>query len=885
MYRYRLSDEALDGPEIAVVGIGARLPGARDYFDYWRNLSQSVESIRRLSDEELRAVGVSVDELHDPNYVKACAVLDDLELFDAPFFGFSKREASVLDPQHRHFLEVCVEALQNAGIRPSAFEGSIGVFGGSGMNAYMPYNLFTNPDLMRSMGLFLVRHTGNDKDFLTTRVSYCLNLQGPSVNVQTACSTSLVAIHAACQSLLSGECDVALAGGVTIELPHYRGYHYQEGEILSPDGHCRPFDARSKGTVFGSGAGVVVLRRLKDAVESGDFIHALVLGSAINNDGNRKVGYLAPSVEGQAECVVEALQVAGLNAREISYIECHGTGTPIGDPIEVGALQQAFRRTTKDKQFCGIGSVKSNIGHLDTAAGIASFIKVTEMLQHEQVVPTLHFEAPNPQIDFSTSPFFVAGEAKAWPRTDVPRRAGVSSLGVGGTNAHVIVEEAPRREPLSLAGPQFLMLSARSRGSVDAYSARLARHFEEFPNLALGDVSSTLLYGRDAYPQRRVVAADSLADARRLLVQNEPGRVFDVVASQADLPVVFLFPGGGAQYANMARGLFETEPVFRAELERCFAVLERQERLRLEPVMFPEERCGSGPAELERPSLALPALFAIELAYAKLLASWGITPAAMLGHSLGEYTAAHLAGVLTLEAALGIVCCRGRLFETVERGGMLSVPMSQAELAPLLGERLSVAVVNAPEMSVVSGDNAALDALAATLAARDIEARRLLIDVPAHSPLLEPILDEFRAYLGSIEFGAPRLAYVSNRTADFVRAEELNAEYFVQHLRHTVRFSEGLATLLARHPDAILVEVGPGQVLTSLVRQHPARPKDMPVVPMSPHVKETIGDALHAATSIGRILAHGAAVDADALKKRLPRSIVSLPSVPFEHER
>lgn len=885
MYRYRLSDEALDGPEIAVVGIGARLPGARDYFDYWRNLSQSVESVRRLSDEELRAAGVSEDELHDPNYVKACAVLDDLELFDAPFFGFSKREASVLDPQHRHFLEVCVEALQNAGIRPTNFDGSIGVFGGSGMNAYMPYNLFTNPELMRSMGLFLVRHTGNDKDFLTTRVSYCLNLQGPSVNVQTACSTSLVAIHAACQSLLSGECDVALAGGVTIELPHYRGYHYQEGEILSPDGHCRPFDASSRGTVFGSGAGVVVLRRLKDAVENGDFIHALVLGSAINNDGNRKVGYLAPSVDGQAECVVEALQVAGLNAREISYIECHGTGTPIGDPIEVGALQQAFRRSTKDKQFCGIGSVKSNIGHLDTAAGVASFIKVTEMLQHEQIVPTLHFEAPNPQIEFSASPFFVAGEAKAWPRTDVPRRAGVSSLGVGGTNAHIIVEEAPKREPLSGEGPRFLVLSARSKGSVDAYSARLARHFEEFPNLALADVSSTLIHGRDWYPQRRVLAVDTLAEAGRLFSQNEAGRVFDIVASKQDLPVVFLFPGGGAQYANMARALFETEPVFRTELERCFAVLERQERLRLEPVMFPEVRCGSGPEPLERPSLALPALFAIELAYAKLLASWGITPAAMLGHSLGEYTAAHLSGVLTLEAALGIVCCRGRLFETVERGGMLSVPMSHAELSPLLGDRLSVAVVNAPEMSVVSGDNAALDALAATLAARDIEARRLMIDVPAHSPLLEPILDEFRAYLGSVEFGAPQLPYVSNRTADFVRAEDLNAEYFVQHLRQTVRFSDGLSTLLDRHPDAILVEVGPGQVLTSLVRQHPARPKEMPVIPLSPHVKETIGDALHAATSIGRILAHGALVDADAVKKRLPRSIVSLPSVPFEHER
>lgn len=883
--KYEFEDASSDGPEIAVVGVASRLPGAADYHEFWRNLKEGKESIQRLTDEQLRAAGVDQELVHDPNYVKVCAILDRLEQFDASFFGFSKREADVLDPQHRHFLEVCVEALEDAGIRPNEFEGSIGVFGGSGMNSYMPYNLFTNPELMRSMGLFLVRHTGNDKDFLTTRVSYCLDLKGPSVNVQTACSTSLVAIHAACQSLLAGECDAALAGGVTIELPHYQGYRYAEGEILSPDGHCRPFEANSQGTVFGSGAGAVVLRRLSDAIASGDQIHGLILGSAVNNDGSRKVGYLAPSVDGQAECIVEALQVAGISPRDVSYVECHGTGTPIGDPIEIAALRQAYERSTSDKQFCGVGSVKSNIGHLDTAAGVASFIKVLEMLKHGEMAPTLHFAAPNPQIDFGASPFFVVSQRTSWPRSQTPRRAGISSLGVGGTNAHIIVEEAPARTATDSQGNYPLVLTARSEASLKAHAQRLARHFDDNPDLRIADVCSTLLHGRNWYPHRRVLSAASVAEARRLLVEeSDKSSVFDLVGPKQPVSAIFVFPGGGAQYPNMARELYDTDSVFRSVLDQCLEIVRRREGLSLASTMFPPvTTTASQPSGLERPSLALPALFSIELAYARALESWGIEPAAMLGHSLGEYVAAHLSGVLTLEDALAIVCCRGRLFDTVQRGGMLSVPMSPEALQPLLGERLSIAVTNAPEMTVVSGDSEALEALARQLASREVEARRLQIDVPAHSPLLDPILDAFRKELLPIRFGSPTIPYVSNLTADFLTADRIDSEYFVQHLRRTVRFSEGLERLLSRYPDAVIVEVGPGQALTSLIRQHPHHPREQPIVPVSPHAKDTSSDARHFVTSVARVLAHGVAPSKE-LSTRIPRHIVALPTTPFEHQ-
>ncbi len=876
--------------DVAIVGMAARFPGAPDVFDFWKNLRGGVESIRSLSEQELLDAGVDRETLRKPNFVRRAAELDRMEQFDAKFFGISKREADVLDPQQRHFLEVCFEALEGAGIVPEQFAGAIGVFGGAGTNMYLLHNLLSNPELMSAVGLFLARN-GNDKDYLTTRVSYCLNLTGPSVNVQTACSTSLVAIHLAVQSLLAWECDVALAGGVTIELPHRRGYLYEEGEILSPDGWCRPFDARAKGTVFGSGAGVVALKRLRDAVEQGDHIHAIIKGTAINNDGRRKVSFLAPSVIGQAECVTEALQVAGLSARDISYVECHGTGTQVGDPIEVAALTQAFSRWTSEVQVCCIGSVKANIGHLDTAAGIAGVFKVASMLEHEQIVPTLHFEHPNPQIDFPSTPFFVASEARPWPRNEKPRRAGVSSLGIGGTNAHIIMEEAPRRLPAGVQDgapvQHVLLLSARSQASLEVASQRLARHLEETPELALGDVSSTLLTGRRRFPFRRVVAASSLAEATALLRTPEPSGTFDIKDTTENTPVIFLFPGNGVQHAGMAREVYRTEPVFRASMNASMAILLEKHGVDLRPVLFPEAgQEAAATAEIEhRSSLSMPALLAVEIAFARLLESWGVVASAMIGHSLGEYTAAHLAGVLTLETVLGIIHCRGRLFETIQGGGMLSVPMAAEELRPLLEVGLAIAAINAPELCVVSGARHSLDALETALTARGIEFQRLRVAAPMHSPLLAPILREFGEYMDGVTFNPIQCPYVSNLTGAFITEEDLSSDYFVRHLLETVRFTEGLEVLLRTHPQAVLIEVGPSQTLGTLVRLHPGRRPTHAIVPLAPHIKDPTSPTRFLKASAGRILAHGARIDLGALTHEQPRRVVPLPPTPFEHQR
>ncbi|HYN05181.1 MAG TPA: SDR family NAD(P)-dependent oxidoreductase [Vicinamibacteria bacterium] len=869
--------------DIAVVGRALRVPGARNVSEFWDNLHRGKESIRRLSDDELRARGVDPALLADPAYVKRGAPLEDLELFDAGFFGFSPREAAIMDPQHRHFLEVAWEALEDAGHAPESFAGRIGVFAGSGMSAYMPYHLFTNPKLMASVGLFLARHTGNDKDFLTTRASYLFDLRGPSVNIQTACSTSLVAIHAACQSLVNHECDLALAGGVTIELPHGLGYLYHEGEILSDDGHCRAFDRRAKGTVFGSGAGVVVLRRLGDAFEDGDTVYAVVKGSAVNNDGGRKVGYLAPSVDGQAEAVAEALHVSGVPVESVTYVECHGTGTPVGDPIEVTGLTRAFRSFTERSRFCAIGSVKTNIGHLDTAAGVASFVKVVEMLRHRALVPSLHFHEPNPEVEWEKSPFFVADRAAPWP-SDGPRRAGVNSLGVGGTNAHVVVEEAAAPPPPAPSrGPTPLLLSARTKASLDRATARLADRLEADPSLDVANVAFTLAAGRRRFAERRAVVCASREDAVEAL--RSPARRLGATSDRSGTRVAFLFPGGGAQYPGMASDLYRSETAFRARVDECLALLRTRESLDLRPLMFPAAGAeAAAAAELLRPSLALPALLTIELALAELLRSWGLTPVSMIGHSLGEYAAAHLAGVFSLADALGVVTCRGRLFETLPEGAMLSVPLPEAEVAADLPPGLSFAAINGPGLCLVSGEVGLIAGLESRLAARGVEARRLAIAVAAHSPMLEPILGPFEKYLRSLRLAEPSLPFVSNVTGTWIRPEEArDPAYWVRHIRQPVRFADGLRALVAEGNPALL-EVGPGRTLTSLARSHPAVGTARPVIPALRHPQDPTSDLEAVLAAMGQLWMAG--VDADWRAFFGPgRQRVSLPAYSFDHER
>ncbi len=870
--------------DIAIVGMAAHLPGAKSIGEYWINLRDGIESIRRLSEEELVAAGETPDRLCHRDYVPAAAPLDGFEMFDGEFFGFGPKESAILDPQHRQFMEVAWEALENAGHVPERFEGPIGVFAGCGMGSYFYFNICSNPDLVESTGMFLLRHTGNDKDFLATRVSHVLDLKGPSINLQTACSTSLVATHYACQSLLNGECDMALAGGVTIELPQGRGYVFKEGEILSPDGHCHAFDHRAQGTVFGSGAGVVVLRRLADAIADGDHIWAVIKGTAVNNDGAAKAGYLAPSVDGQARAIAEAHAVAGVSAETIDYVECHGTGTYLGDPIEIAALTAAFRETTSDVGFCGVGSVKTNIGHTDTAAGVASLIKASLALTHRQIPPSLGFEAPNPSIDFETSPFRVNAALRDWHSHKGPRRAGINSLGVGGTNAHAVIEEAPER-PASDESDwpfQILTLSGRSRAALDANARALAAHLRAHPEQPLADVAWTLRQGRRAFEKRRVLVAETHEEAARLLEANEPRRVFNHSLVAEDPEVVFMFPGGGAQYAGMARDLYETEPVFATWMDRGLDVLQPKLDYDIRALWLPSDADHAEAAErLRRPSVQLPLIMIVEYALAQLWMSWGVRPAALVGHSMGENTAACLAGVMSFEDCVGLVHLRGQLFDTVPAGGMLSVPMAAGDLAPLLGAELDLASVNAPELSVASGPRAALDALEETLRARGIECQRIPIDIAAHSRMLDPILERFGAYLRSIELKAPTIPFVSNRTGAFITdAEATDPDYWVRHLRGTVRFADCVTTL-AQEPDRIYLEVGPGKALSSLTQAHGAVPGNQ-VLSALRHPEEKIADDVYFLQVIGRLWATGVKLDWEPIWGEARRHRVPLPTYAFQ---
>ncbi|HRK42971.1 MAG TPA: type I polyketide synthase, partial [Gemmobacter sp.] len=884
-----MTDRAVDRHEvaetdIAIVGMAAHLPGAASIVDYWENLRAGVESIRHLSEAELLANGESPARMRQRNFVPAAAILDKFEHFDADFFGFSPKEAAILDPQHRQFMEVAWEAMENAGHTPEGFKGPIGVYAGCGMGSYFYFNLCSNRDLVENTGMFLLRHTGNDKDFLATRVSHILDLKGPSINVQTACSTSLVAVHYAAQALLSGECDMALAGGVTIELPHGRGYVFNEGEILSPDGHCHAFDHRAQGTVFGSGAGCVVLRRAVDAIRDGDHIWAMLKGSAVNNDGAAKAGYLAPSVEGQARCIAEAQAVAGVTSDTVDYVECHGTGTFLGDPIEVAALTQGFAESAETVGTCRIGSVKTNIGHLDTAAGVASLIKVALSLHHREIPPSLGYEAPNPAIDFETSPFRVNDRLTVWDDQGRPRRAGVNSLGVGGTNAHAVLQEAPARAASeeSLWPFQPLVISAKSKAALDGQAAALAAHLRAHPEQPLADVAYTLKEGRRAFEKRRVLVASSHAEAADLLEGKDPRRVFN--HDHLDAPeAVFMFPGGGAQYAGMARDLYETEPEFRDWMDRGLAILQPKLDYDIRALWLPEAGAEAAANErLKRPSVQLPLIMIAEYALAKLYESWGVMPAALIGHSMGENTAACLAGVMSFEDCIGLVHLRGQLFDTVPPGGMLSVPLDEAALRPRLTGDLDMASVNAPGLCVVSGPDAALAALAEALAAEEVETQRIAIDIAAHSRMLEPILARFGDYLRSIRLHAPQIPIISNASGVALTAEQATSpDYWVAHLRNTVNFQQGMAHLM-EEPNRVYIEMGPGRALSSLAQANGVAAGQ--VVQALRHPEQKMPDDQWHIATIARLWACGLTPDWSPIWAEARRNRVVLPSYAFQRK-
>ena len=853
-----------DSASIAIIGMVARFPGANTTDEFWQNLRGGVESIRSFSDEELRAMGVPAEVLSKPNFVKAGAVLEGTELFDASFFDFSPIEARITDPQHRLFLECASDALENAGYDPEKYDGPIGVFAGAGMNMYLLFNLAPNLAHLSAIGgLQLI--VGNDKDYLATRVSYKLNLTGPSMNIQTACSTSLVAVSLACQSLLDYQCNMALAGGISLGSPHHTGYMHNEGDITSPDGHCRAFDSKAQGTVFGHGAGIVVLKRLEDAIADGDHIHAVIKGTAVNNDGSLKIGYTAPSVDGQMAVIAEALGMAGVDPETINYVETHGTGTPLGDPIEIAALKKAFGPGIAARNFCAIGSVKTNIGHLDTAAGVAGLIKTVLALKHRQLPPSLNFEQNNPQIDFGNSPFYVNTTLREWPEGQTPRRAGVSSFGIGGTNAHVIVEEAPA---VAASGPsrpqQLLVLSAKSESALDQATQRLAAALKKQPDVSLADVAFTLALGRKAFPYRRTVVCTNVNEAIGQL-ESPDAKQIGISDSKS---VVFMFPGQGAQHVKMGVELYESEPLFKRHVDDCTRVLE--------PVLDLDLRS----AVYEQTALAQPGLFVVEYALAKLCMDWGIRPRAMIGHSIGEYVAACLAGVFTLEDALTLVAARGRLMQSLPAGQMLAVGISAEELTPFLTNGLSLAAVNGASLCTVSGEFEAIASLAETLSAKGIDHRRLHTSHAFHSAMVEPILDEFAKLAGTVKFNSPEIPYISNLTGTWITPEQAtDPAYWTKHLRQTVRFADGVSELL-KTPKNIMLEVGPGRTLTTLVKTVKTS-----AIPTLQHVRDQGSDLESLLKSVSQLWREGVEIDWTRFYGDQNRHRVPLPTYPFERQR
>ena len=871
---------------IAVIGMAGRFPDAPDLGQFWKNLCAGVESVTTLTDEQLASAGVEPEVIRAANYVKSNVLLEGIDLFDARFFGFTPREAELTDPQHRLFLECAWEALEDAGYDSDKTRLRIGVVAGVGTNSYFVYNLASNPALLKSLDEFM-RSIAIEKDFLSTRISYKLNLRGPSLTVQTACSTSLVAIHLACQSLLNGECDMALAGGVSVRIPQIAGYLHEPGSAMSPDGHCYAFDAAAQGMVNGSGAGVVVLKRIADAQADGDSIRAVIRGSAINNDGAAKIGYTAPSVEGQASVIAEAQALAGVSADEISYVEAHGTATALGDPIEIAGLTKAFRRTSRRDGFCAIGSVKTNIGHLGAAAGVASLIKVVLALQNRKLPPSLNFKRPNPAIDFVHSPFYVQQTLSEWQPANGRRAAGVSSFGLGGTNAHAVLEEAPVIDASGLSRPwQLLLLSAHTNSALDRMTKNLGKHLKNNPLSILADVAYTLQRGRKAFPHRRMLVCQSLEDAAAVLESLDPARISSHHQEPAHRDVAFMFPGQGAQYANMSLELYRAESEFQEQVDRCCELLKPHLSFDLRDILYPgDKEVESASQKLKQTLVAQPALFVIEYALAKLLMSWGIKPAALVGHSIGEYVAACLAGVFSLEDALALVAARGRLMQDLPQGSMLAVSVSEAEIAPLLNERLSLAAVNSPSLCVVSGETEAVKHLEEELSKRGVTCRHLHTSHAFHSRMMDPILGKFIREVEKADLHPPGIPILSTVTGTWTHSAELaSPDYWARNLRQTVRFSKCVQELM-KEPDRILLEVGPGNALGTLARQHPGGSGKRIVLTTIRHPHEQTSDIAFILNTLGRLWLANVEVDWSGFYKKERRHRIPLPTYPFERQR
>jgi len=896
------NENNLTGLEIAVIGMAGRFPGADNIEKFWENLKNGVESITLTTEQEVLDSGTSPELLQNPDFVKSRGgVFEGKEFFDAPLFGYMPLEAEIMDPQARKLHEGVYEALENAGCNPGIYNGLIGLYAGASSNFYWE-GLTLMSGKRNELGQFASAHlTG--REFLSTLVSYKLNLKGPAFTVLTACSTSLVAIHLACQAILNGECHIAVAGGVSIDASNKTGYLYQEGMIMSRDGHCRAFDAKASGTSMGGGMGVVVLKALEDAIADKDHIYAVVKGTAINNDGQRKGAYSAPSIQGQSEAIRAALQVADIDPQTIGYIETHGTGTELGDPIEIEALKLAFGNV--NKHSCAIGSVKTNIGHLDAAAGVSGFIKAVLCLKHRLIPPSLNFEKPNPKIDFENSPFYVNTQLTEWkPNANGdPLRAGVSSFGIGGTNAHAVLEEPPvtmeeedlndhEKRPFHL-----ILLSAKTPSALDRMTQNLADHsrknreYIENHHLLPG-IAYTLQTGRKNLPHRRMMVASDFNEALETLENPNHENMKTSFTSTGNPPVIFMFTGQGAQYENMGLDLYRTESIFQEEADRCFDFLKSLTGTNFKEILFPPTRSGdpaaNSPAKkIDCTEFTQPLLFVFEYALSKLLIRWGIEPYAMIGHSIGEYIAAHLSGVFSLEDALKLVALRGKLMQSMPAGSMLGVPLPPTELQTHIhnNKDICIAAVNSPSGCVLSGPREPLERFAADLSSKGIDTRFLHTSHAFHSSMMDPILDSFKTQAAAIPFKSPTIPYISNVSGTWITIEEASSPaYWANHLRKPVLFSKGIEELL-KLENAIFIEVGPGKTLSTFVNRHTGKTQGHPVVNLIRHPNEETSDQKYLTEKLGLLWLAGKTIDWKGYYNGHNKRCIPLPAYPFEKKR
>lgn len=871
--------------DIAVIAMAGRFPGANSIEQFWQNLEQGVESITFFTRQELLQFGIDPALLDDPNFVGAEGVLNDVDKFDAEFFGFSPREAELLDPQHRIYLETIWELLERAGYNSDQIKPIIGVYSGAGASSYLSRNLLSHPEFIRDVGSFKVS-LSTGQDFLTTRASFKLGLTGPSVNVNTLCSSSAVAVHYAREALLAYQCDIAVAGGVTISNSREDALFYQEGGIGSFDGHCRAFDARAAGTVAGNGIALVALKRMEDALTDGDQILGVLRGTAINNDGGDKSSYTAPSPEGQARAITEALEVAGVSPESISYVEAHGTGTNLGDPIEVAGLTRAYRRYTDKKHYCGLGSVKSNIGHLVSAGGVASMIKTVLGMQHRKIPASLNFEKPNPKIDFANSPFYVVDKTQPWlPSGGDLLRAGVSSFGIGGTNAHIILEEAPQLEA-SGAGRTVhsVILSAKTATALQTMKQNLLEHVGNNPQLSLADLAFTLQTGRRNFEHRFVATVSSLNELIAKLKGSDHKFCLEAVQKNTARDLCFMFPGQGSQYVNMGKALYETEPVFKQHVDSCAQFLKPLINMDLRQLIYPAPgQEAFAEAQLRQTQFSQIGLFVTEYALAQVWISWGITPNQMIGHSIGEYVAACLAGVFSLEDVLRIVARRGALMAQMPPGTMISVPLSEQAITPYLKEGIWHSVQNSPTIQVLSGSEEAIDSLIAQLDQDGVAATRLHTSHAFHSGMMAQALAPFTELLAGIKMQAPKLKFISNVSGTWAGDEVSTPAYWAQHLLQTVRFSDGIASLLAVDSQQFFLEVGPGQTLGSLVKAQNS-PKLLTASSL-PHPRNSDQVLLTLHSALAAMWLSGNRIDWSPLYEQQQRYRICLPTYPFERKR